>query len=78
MWVLWTLFDGRRVYTEREVNEVLKAANAFGDHATLLRSIRDKVLPLGDHFVFLPGHGAHSSFAQERRTNPYVSDAALA
>ena len=29
MWVLWTLFDGRRVYAEREVNEVLKAANAF-------------------------------------------------
>ena len=29
MWVLWTLFDGRRVYTEAEVNQVLKAANAF-------------------------------------------------
>ncbi len=39
MWVLWTLFDGRRVYTEREVNEVLKAANAFGDHATLRREL---------------------------------------
>jgi len=30
MWVLWTLFDGRRLYTEREVNAILKAANAFG------------------------------------------------
>lgn len=39
MWVLWTLFDGRRVYTEREVNEVLKAANAFGDHVTLRREL---------------------------------------
>jgi hypothetical protein len=37
--VLWTLFDGRRVYTEREVNEVLKAANAFGDHVTLRREL---------------------------------------
>jgi hypothetical protein len=39
MWVLWTLFDGRRVYTEREVNEVLKAANGFGDHVTLRREL---------------------------------------
>ena len=39
MWVLWTLFDGRRSYTEREVNEVLKAANAFDDHATLRREL---------------------------------------
>lgn len=39
MWVLWTLFDGRRVYTEREVNQVLMAANAFGDHATLRREL---------------------------------------
>jgi hypothetical protein len=39
MWVLWTLFDGRRVYTEAEVNQVLKGANAFGDHATLRREL---------------------------------------
>ncbi len=39
MWVLWTLFDGRRVYTEAEVNQILKAANAFGDHVTLRREL---------------------------------------
>jgi hypothetical protein len=39
MWLLWTLFDGRRVYTEKEVNQVLKAANAFGDHVTLRREL---------------------------------------
>ena len=39
MWVLWTLFDGRRVYTEREVNEILKAANGFDDHVTLRREL---------------------------------------
>jgi hypothetical protein len=39
MWVLWTLFDGRRIYTEAEVNQVLKAANAFGDHVTLRREL---------------------------------------
>lgn len=39
MWLLWSRFDGRRVYTEREVNEVLKAAHTFGDHATLRREL---------------------------------------
>lgn len=39
MWVLWTQFDGRRVYSEAEVNEVLKAAHVFGDHATLRREL---------------------------------------
>ncbi|WP_232504993.1 DUF2087 domain-containing protein [Rubrivivax gelatinosus] len=39
MWVLWTLFDGRRRYTEREVNTILMAANAFGDHVTLRREL---------------------------------------
>jgi hypothetical protein len=37
--VLWTQFDGRRVYTEPEVNQILKAANAFGDHVTLRREL---------------------------------------
>ncbi len=39
MWVLWTHFEGKRIYTEREVNAILKAANAFGDHVTLRREL---------------------------------------
>ena len=39
MWLLWTRFDGRRVYTEKDVNAVLKSAHAFGDHATLRREL---------------------------------------
>ncbi len=39
MWCLWTLFEQRRVYTEKEVNAVLKAANAFDDHVTLRREL---------------------------------------
>jgi len=39
MWVLWTRFDLKRPYTEREVNAILKTANAFGDHATLRREL---------------------------------------
>jgi hypothetical protein len=39
MWTLWTRFDGRRAYTEREVNEILKAWHTYGDHATLRREL---------------------------------------
>lgn len=39
MWVLWTRFDAKRPYTEREVNTILRAANAFGDHVTLRREL---------------------------------------
>jgi hypothetical protein len=45
MWALWTRFDGRRIYTEREVNEILRAWHTFGDHATLRRElINDRLL----------------------------------
>jgi hypothetical protein len=39
MWPLWTLFEAKRSYTEREVNAILRAANAFGDHVTLRREL---------------------------------------
>ena len=48
-----------------------------GDQATLIRSIRGKLFPLGDDVRFLPGHGPLSSFGDERRANPYVSDVAV-
>ena len=41
MWVLWTHFDAKRVYTEREVNEILKRWNTWGDHVTLRRELID-------------------------------------
>jgi glyoxylase-like metal-dependent hydrolase (beta-lactamase superfamily II) len=44
----------------------------YGDHETLLRSIRDKLLPLGDDVTILPGHGPASTLGEERRTNPFL------
>jgi hydroxyacylglutathione hydrolase len=46
-----------------------------GDHATLIRSITERLWPMGDATVFIPGHGPESSFGAERRHNPYVGDA---
>ncbi len=43
-----------------------------GDHATLIASITQRLWPLGDDTVFIPGHGPESSFGAERRLNPYV------
>jgi glyoxylase-like metal-dependent hydrolase (beta-lactamase superfamily II) len=48
-----------------------------GDHATLIRSITERLWPLGDDVTFVPGHGPTSTFGQERKTNPYVADGAL-
>jgi hydroxyacylglutathione hydrolase len=45
-----------------------------GDHATMLRSLRDKVLPLADDVVVLPGHGEQTSIGRERATNPFLLD----
>lgn len=43
-----------------------------GDHDTLIASITQRLWPMGDDTVFIPGHGPESSFGRERRTNPYV------
>ncbi|WP_305080661.1 MBL fold metallo-hydrolase [Microbulbifer sediminum] len=45
-----------------------------GDHDTLVRSIREKLWPLGDDVRFIPGHGPMSTLGQERETNPFVAD----
>jgi hydroxyacylglutathione hydrolase len=45
-----------------------------GDHATMLRSLTDKVLPLADDIVVLPGHGEQTSIGRERATNPFLQD----
>lgn len=49
-----------------------------GDLRTLIDSITGRLWPLGDETTFVPGHGPVSTFGDERRSNPFVSDAALA
>jgi glyoxylase-like metal-dependent hydrolase (beta-lactamase superfamily II) len=43
-----------------------------GDHAALIASIKEKLLPLGDDIGFLCGHGPGSRFGDERRGNPFL------
>jgi len=43
-----------------------------GDHRQILRSIHDKLLPLDDAVVVVPGHGANTTIGRERRRNPFL------
>jgi glyoxylase-like metal-dependent hydrolase (beta-lactamase superfamily II) len=44
----------------------------YGDHAALIRAIKDKLFPLGDDVSFICGHGPGSTIGAERRSNPFV------
>jgi len=45
-----------------------------GDSATLIKSIKENLFPLGDDVRFIPGHGPMGTFGEERIHNPYVGE----
>ncbi|MFT4203713.1 MAG: MBL fold metallo-hydrolase [Chitinophagaceae bacterium] len=44
----------------------------FGDHATLVAHINDKLFTLPDHTVVYPGHGAYTTIGHEKDANPFL------
>jgi hydroxyacylglutathione hydrolase len=46
----------------------------LGDHKALIHAIRTKLLPLGDEFAFICGHGPTSTIGNERRSNPFIAE----
>ncbi|MEP9354610.1 MBL fold metallo-hydrolase [Xanthobacter sp. KR7-65] len=44
----------------------------YGDHDQLISGIVDKLLPLGDNVVCLPGHGPVTSIGDEKKSNPFL------
>lgn len=42
-----------------------------GDYETLIRSVREKIFPLGDDVVLYSGHGPATTVGRERATNPF-------
>ena len=45
-----------------------------GSTETMMTSLRDKVLPLADDTVVLPGHGPETTIGRERVANPYLRE----
>jgi len=43
-----------------------------GDGELLFSGIKEKLFPLGDDVMVLPGHGPATTIGEERRTNPFV------
>jgi glyoxylase-like metal-dependent hydrolase (beta-lactamase superfamily II) len=45
-----------------------------GSTPTMLTSLRDKILPLADDTVVLPGHGPATTIGRERASNPFLRE----
>jgi glyoxylase-like metal-dependent hydrolase (beta-lactamase superfamily II) len=45
-----------------------------GSTETMFASLRDKILPLADDTVVLPGHGPATTIGRERASNPYLRE----
>lgn len=43
-----------------------------GNHGQLIKSIKEKLLPLGDDVIVYPGHGPASSIGKEKKMNPFL------
>ena len=43
-----------------------------GDGRQILRSIKDKLLPLPDDAIVIPGHGANTTIGREKDRNPFL------
>lgn len=43
-----------------------------GDYKALMKSIHEKIMPLDDNLIVLPGHGPHSELGYEKNHNPYL------
>ncbi len=42
-----------------------------GDYDALINGVRQKLFPLGDHYVVYPGHGPVTTIGHERKYNPF-------
>ncbi|MDX2181088.1 MAG: MBL fold metallo-hydrolase [Bryobacteraceae bacterium] len=46
---------------------------AGGNHAQLLKSIREKLFTLPDNTLVIPGHGRNTTIGDEKRFNPFLT-----
>jgi hypothetical protein len=67
LWCVWMAFDGKRRYSEREVNEIINQRHAFGDHCLLRRELVEADLlartPGGEQYRKLPARPSDEATA---------------
>lgn len=47
---------------------------ATGSYSQIVRSIRERLMPLPDEVKVYPGHGDETSIGHERQYNPFIAD----
>ncbi len=45
-----------------------------GNYEILIKSIKNRIIPLGDDFTIYPGHGDSSTIGFERKNNPFLQN----
>ncbi|WP_297327245.1 MBL fold metallo-hydrolase [uncultured Bartonella sp.] len=55
-------------------NSIGRTDFPFCSHEDLMRSLKEKVLPLGDDVVFISGHGDMGTIGEEKRHNQFLQD----
>lgn len=43
-----------------------------GSYPLLIEKLRERILPLPDSYLVLPGHGEHSTISDEKKYNPFL------
>ena len=64
-----TLFSGDTLFR----GSVGRTDLPGGDYDTLMRSIREKLLPLPNDLKVFPGHQYWTTIGQEKKSNPYLA-----
>lgn len=68
------LLDGKNLFAGDTLFQGSIGRTDFpgGDYGTLMRSIRDRLLPLPDDTVVYPGHGPSTTLREEKTLNPFL------
>ena len=43
-----------------------------GSDSAMRKTLKDRILPLDDELIVLPGHGPQTTIGRERKSNPYL------